>query len=235
MRRKNLRTQVLGMVLLAGLVPFASYTFFLMRYFDAKSILHLFWMTTIPSCILLVFVTRRLSSQLLGPIEKMARVLRLGAQGDLAQSIDIKANNELQELGGLINDLFASLRDMIKEMGSVSQQTSGAATALNRAAAESAAAAREIAATVSQIAGGAEEQSVAAEQGLVSMQNVLSQAQAIAEESGASLSASKLMAEQAETMGQVLHDLIDLMKQLADENLIAAEAARHLADQAQAI
>ena len=233
--RRTLRNQVLGMVILAGILPIAIYTFFLIRYFDAKSILRLFIMTIVPTVLLLLGTMRYLNQQVVTPLAQLVRTLRQAAAGDLGQKVEIEANNELSEVAAFLDELLGNLRDMIKQMESVSQETSKAATAVRNASDESAAAAKEIALTVGEIARGSEEQSVAAEQSLGSMQDVLARAQTIAAESERSLAASRRMAASSEEMRNVLGGLIVNMKQMVDENLDTAEAARQLAAQAQDI
>ena len=47
------------------------------------------------------------------PLQHMIEVSKLIATGDLSQTVEIRANNELAEMGNTINDLTSNLQEMI--------------------------------------------------------------------------------------------------------------------------
>jgi methyl-accepting chemotaxis protein len=47
------------------------------------------------------------------PLQHMIEVSKLVSAGDLSQTVDIRADNELAELGGTVNDLTSNLQEMI--------------------------------------------------------------------------------------------------------------------------
>lgn len=231
----RVRTQVLGLLLLSAALPAVISSICLAGDLAADQALLRLGLCLALTAGLVGLAMVYLTRHLLSPLAQLVQALRCGASGDLSQTVQIHSDNELQQAGLALANLFDNLREMIGRMQTASQQTTLVATELSAAATESATTAREIAATVGEIARGAGEQSVVSEQSLNRMQDVLSQAEAISGQSSTALAATREMAANSQQTRAVLTALIEGIKVLADDNLGFAQSARQLAAQAEAI
>lgn len=233
--KQSLRIHVLLIISAAFLLPPVVLTLLLAGSVGGGAAFTRLLLALLISALPLAFIIYKMGQHLIDPLSQIHKSVRLAAQGDLAQKVEIKAGNELDEIAAALSELYDQVRSLIGQMETVSQQTTFAANGLTQAAEESASAAREVAATVGEIAKGAEEQSVAAEQGLVSMQNVLKAAQDIAQQTDSALTSTQRMSTIATETQAVLGELISHIRQMAEDNLGAAQSAHQLAEQAQAI
>ncbi len=89
----------------AGAVTNASEV---IRYWRNKVILLLAMLVVVTAMVFIMFV-----KNLIGPLNHMVKAAKKIASGDLRESIEIESNDELAEVGELINDLTANIQEII--------------------------------------------------------------------------------------------------------------------------
>ncbi len=89
----------------AGAVTNASEV---IRYWRNKVILLLAMLVVVTAMVFIMFV-----KNLIGPLNHMVMAAKKIASGDLRESIEIESNDELAEVGELINDLTANIQEII--------------------------------------------------------------------------------------------------------------------------
>ncbi len=89
----------------AGVVTNASEV---IRYWRNKVILLLAMLVVVTAMVFIMFV-----KNLIGPLNHMVMAAKKIASGDLRESIEIESNDELAEVGELINDLTANIQEII--------------------------------------------------------------------------------------------------------------------------
>jgi len=97
-------------------------------------------------CIIIAMICAYLfaTKGIINPIEELKKLMKLAADGDLTVNINIKSNDEIEELGNSFND-------MINHQGEIVRNVSTAALQLNAASQELAASSEEISATTEEI------------------------------------------------------------------------------------
>ena len=78
------------------------------RYWRNKVILLLGMLVVVTAMVFIMFV-----KNLIGPLNHMVKAAKKIASGDLRESIEIDSNDELAEVGELINDLTANIQEII--------------------------------------------------------------------------------------------------------------------------
>jgi methyl-accepting chemotaxis protein len=100
------------------------------------------------------FVLRSITSPLKALVETSKKI----GQGDLTQKVEVKSRDELGQLGESFNHMVDSLRTLIAEVGSTSEQLAASSEELTANAEENGQAAEQIAMTVQEAAAGTEQQ-----------------------------------------------------------------------------
>ncbi len=80
----------------------------IIRYWRNKVTLLLGMLVVVSAVVFIMFV-----KNLIGPLNHMVKAAQKIASGDLRESIEIKTNDELAEVGELINDLTANIQEII--------------------------------------------------------------------------------------------------------------------------
>ncbi len=80
----------------------------IIRYWRNKVILLLGMLVIVSAMVFIMFV-----KHLIGPLNHMVKAAKKIASGDLRESIEIESNDELGEVGELINDLTANIQEII--------------------------------------------------------------------------------------------------------------------------
>jgi len=83
-------------------------TLAIIRYWRNKIILLLALLVVVSAMVFIMFV-----KNIIGPLNHMVKAAQKIASGDLRESIEVKSNDELAEVGELINDLTANIQEII--------------------------------------------------------------------------------------------------------------------------
>ena len=94
---------------------------------------------------------------IINPIKKLEKLMRLAGEGDLTVNINIKSNDEIEELGNSFNDMIKHQDEIVKNVTTASEQLNAASEELASSSEEISAATEEISAITTQVAQDAEE------------------------------------------------------------------------------
>ncbi|HEY5524991.1 MAG TPA: methyl-accepting chemotaxis protein, partial [Clostridium sp.] len=95
---------------------------------------------------------------IINPIEELKKLMKLAADGDLTVNINIKSNDEIEELGNSFNDMINHQDEIVKNVSIAAQQLNAASQELAASSEEISAATEEISAITTQVAQDAEKQ-----------------------------------------------------------------------------
>jgi len=154
---------------------------------------------TIIICLLLgALLAVVFSNQLVNPIQKIAKVTKKVAEGDLTSGeIDIKNRDELGDLAQNFNMMSSNLKQLVTQLSSHSQVVLQAAQILQTSTNEAAEATKQIGSSVEQIANGIELQANHTEQSTVAMEDMVKGIQLVTETSSAAHEASNQSEKEA--------------------------------------
>ncbi|MDZ5474102.1 methyl-accepting chemotaxis protein [Bacillus sp. 31A1R] len=170
-------------------------------------------LTVIVVCIILgitltIFNIRRI----VNPLEKMVEVSSKVAQGDLTETIDLKATNEIGKLSHSFDSMILSLRDLIGKIDSSSEQIASSSVQLSANVEESTNITRSMATSISGMASGAETQMASAEESTAAMVEIADGVQHIANQSSIASEASIDANSNAEEGKQSIDEAIKQME-----------------------
>lgn len=95
---------------------------------------------------------------IINPINKLEKLMKLAAEGDLTVNINIKSNDEIGQLGNCFNDMINHQDEIVKNVSTAAQQLNAASQELAASSEEISATTEEISAISTQVAGDAERQ-----------------------------------------------------------------------------
>lgn len=95
---------------------------------------------------------------IINPIKKLEKLMRRAGDGDLTVNINIKSNDEIQELGNSFNDMIEHQNGIVKSVRNAAEQLNAASEEMAASSEEISATTEEVSATINQVAGDAEKQ-----------------------------------------------------------------------------
>ncbi|HEY3423451.1 MAG TPA: methyl-accepting chemotaxis protein, partial [Negativicutes bacterium] len=132
------------------------------------------------------------------PINNMLLIAKQYGEGDLRQTIQVKSNDELGELGKVLNTMRGSLTSIVKNIMSSSENIAASSEQMTASSEQAAQAANQVANAITEVAGGTAEQLKAVEetthiveQMSVSIQHIATNADAVATTAEKTSSAAK--------------------------------------------
>jgi len=132
-----------------------------------------------------------LSKQISGNVKKVLHGLDLIKQGDFSDTINVKSNDEIEQIADYLNETVGSLGNMIRKIKSISTDLSESAQNLAATSEETSASADEVARTVDDIARGASDQARDAENGAVIAQQLSTRFQALSDKTSSMIDSAK--------------------------------------------
>ena len=95
---------------------------------------------------------------IINPIKKIEKLMRLAGDGDLTVKINIKSNDEIQELGNSFNNMIEHQDEIVKSVRNAAEQLNAASEEMAASSEEISATTEEVSATINQVAEDAEKQ-----------------------------------------------------------------------------
>ena len=96
------------------------------------------------------------TKSIINPIKKLEKLMKCAGEGDLTVNIDIKSNDEIEELGNSFNDMIKHQDDIVRNVTIAAEQLNQASEELASSSEEISAATQEISAITTQVAQDAE-------------------------------------------------------------------------------
>jgi len=98
------------------------------------------------------------TKSIINPIKKLEKLMKRAGEGDLTVNINIKSNDEIEELGNSFNDMIKHQDDIVRNVTIAAEQLNQASEELASSSEEISAATQEISAITAQVAQDAEKQ-----------------------------------------------------------------------------
>ena len=95
---------------------------------------------------------------IINPIKKLEKLMRRAGDGDLTVKINIKSNDEIEELGDSFNDMIRHQDEIVKSVRNAAEQLNAASEEMAASSEEISATTEEVSATINQVAEDAEKQ-----------------------------------------------------------------------------
>jgi methyl-accepting chemotaxis protein len=157
------------------------------------------------------------------------------SQGDLAESIPIRANHEFDQLALSFNRMSESLRAIIQQVRAVADQVAVSSRQLRVSAEQTSQATEQVAQAIQEVANGTENQTKSAEESSRAMDEMATGISRIAESSSVVSEVASETMKQAEEGNHSVHSTVRQMSLISDSVKQSEEGIRQLADRSQAI
>jgi len=155
-----------------------------------------------------ILITRLIT----GPLRRAMEMVRNTAEGDLRHTLEVKSEDEIGQMIGLLNQMVASLRKVVGEVVSASDNVASGS--------------EEMSATAQQLSEGASEQSAAAEESTSAMEQMTSSIQQNADNAKTTDKIAGKAAQDTATSGEAVTKTVTAMKAIAEKINIIEEIAR---------
>jgi methyl-accepting chemotaxis protein len=113
---------------------------------------------TIVILILAIVITYFVVAAIIRPINRLKTISEKVANGDLAQTVEIKSQDELGKLGESFNKMIYSLRDMVHSITNTSVNLASSSEELSASTEENVSSIRQISESIQEISNGSNEQ-----------------------------------------------------------------------------
>ncbi|MCM3079484.1 methyl-accepting chemotaxis protein [Brevibacillus invocatus] len=110
------------------------------------------------AAVLVIILAIIISGTISKPITKVIEQVKQIANGDLTNSVTVKGNDEIAQLGRHVQDMTDQLRELIGKVAQTSEQVAASAEELTASAEEASRATEQISSSAQQIAAGADQQ-----------------------------------------------------------------------------
>lgn len=158
--------------------------------------------------IIAIVITKLITTPLLRAME----LVRTIADGDLRQTLEVKSQDEIGQMVGLLNEMVESLRKVVEEVVAASDNVASGS--------------EEMSATAQQLSEGASEQSAAAEESTSAMEEMNSSIQQNADNAKTTDKIAAKAAEDTKVSGEAVKKTVAAMKEIAEKINIIEEIAR---------
>jgi len=124
----------------------------------AQPIINKSIIVTIVILILAIVITYFVVAAIIRPINRLKTISEKVANGDLAQTVEIKSQDELGKLGESFNKMIYSLRDMVHSITNTSVNLASSSEELSASTEENVSSIRQISESIQEISNGSNEQ-----------------------------------------------------------------------------
>ncbi len=153
-----------------------------------------------------------ISLTIAGALKRAGGLAQSVAGGDLSQTLNGEANDEVGDLVSHINTMVEKLREVIGDASSASQNVSAGS--------------QELSATAEQLAEGATEQAASAEQASASMEEMAANIKQSADNASQTEKIARQSSTDAQASGEAVHKAVSAMRTIAEKIKIVQEIAR---------
>lgn len=175
---------------------------------------HLILMIIIASIIAITLIALFFSRMIVKPILRISHIVRVVAEGDLKQHVEVKSHDEIGQMSEGINLMISNMASIVKQINTTIEQVSASSSELFQSANHSAQAAGEISSSIQDVAASANTQLQSAEQSSRAMEEMSIGVQRISE------TASGVSGQSEHVTSEVEHGFSDLQTTIAQMNRI---------------
>lgn len=175
---------------------------------------HLILMIIIASIIAITLIALFFSRMIVKPILRISHIVRVVAEGDLKQHVEVKSHDEIGQMSEGINLMISNMASIVRQINTTIEQVSASSSELFQSANHSAQAAGEISSSIQDVAASANTQLQSAEQSSRAMEEMSIGVQRISE------TASGVSGQSEHVTSEVEHGFSDLQTTIAQMNRI---------------
>nr|WP_071393552.1 methyl-accepting chemotaxis protein [Bacillus tuaregi] len=180
----------------------------------AASILKTSILVMVASVIIGCFAVLFIIKSILQPIREIKEKAITISQGDLTESIQIKTNDELGQLGEAFNEMQDSLRQLVQKIEASAKEVTDASEELSTHAFHTGQATEQVTVAIQGVSASAEKQTQKMEENTQSLQEVSQGVLRIAENSSKVSTLSKHASQYAEDGGKAVNDTVNQMQSI---------------------
>ncbi|MFD1849593.1 methyl-accepting chemotaxis protein [Oceanobacillus bengalensis] len=156
-------------------------------------------------------------------------------EGDLTKELSVNTKDEVGELAGSFNRMIRSLRDMIGQVGTTSNQVAAASEELTASAEQTSEATNEIASSIQEVASGADIQEQSANESLVAMREMAIGIQQVAETSSSVSDLATETNKEANDGNELIQKAVQQMNAINTATETTSTVIKRLGDQSDKI
>lgn len=164
-------------------------------------------LTIVIGTVFILFLIR----SIIRPIKDLKEKAEVISTGDLTQSVEVKTNDEIGELGTAFNKMSESLRELVGEVEYNAQQVAASAQELNANADQMTSSSEQVSLAIQEVSSSAEHQLSGTEDGVNSLEEVSTGVNRVVESSAQVTEFVQKMNEQAEVGGQAVSNTLNQM------------------------
>ncbi|WP_077601769.1 methyl-accepting chemotaxis protein [Oceanobacillus sojae] len=145
------------------------------------------------------------------PIKEIREKAEIISTGDLTQSVEVKTNDEIGQLGNAFNNMGESLRELVRDVELNAQQVAASAEELNANADQMTSSSEQVSLAIQEVSSSAEHQLSGTEDGVHSLEEVSTGVGRVVESSTEVTELVQKMNTQAEVGGQAVSNTLNQM------------------------
>ncbi|MCT1902131.1 methyl-accepting chemotaxis protein [Oceanobacillus sojae] len=145
------------------------------------------------------------------PIKEIREKAEIISTGDLTQSVEVKTNDEIGQLGNAFNNMGESLRELVRDVELNAQQVAASAEELNANADQMTSSSEQVSLAIQEVSSSAEHQLSGTEDGVHSLEEVSTGVGRVVESSTQVTELVQKMNTQAEVGGQAVSNTLNQM------------------------
>ncbi|MGG2092499.1 methyl-accepting chemotaxis protein [Bacillus sp. S13(2024)] len=180
---------------------------------------------------IIYFITRSITK----PLKQLVISSHRISEGDLTETIEVRSNDEIGQLGKGFNEMAQSLRELISRINSSAGQVAAASEELTASVRQASEATEQITAAMDQVSSSAATQTKGVEQGAILLQEVTEGIQFVADNSSAISNSSAYTREKAEAGDKLVEQTVNQMQSTRESVSESDAVIQLLADKSKQI
>ncbi|WP_044482243.1 methyl-accepting chemotaxis protein [Paenibacillus antibioticophila] len=189
----------------------------------------------IASIIVVTFIALFFSRRIVRPILRISQIVRIVAEGDLKQHVEVKSRDEIGQMSEGINLMISNMAGIVQQINTTIGRVSASSSELFQSANHSAQAASEIATSIQDVAASANTQLQSAEQSSRAMEEMSVGVQRISETASGVSGQSEHVTSEVESGFTELQTAITQMNKIGQSSMETASKIKTMEEHSEQI
>lgn len=189
----------------------------------------------IASIIVVTFIALFFSRRIVRPILRISQIVRIVAEGDLKQHVEVKSRDEIGQMSEGINLMISNMAGIVQQINTTIGRVSASSSELLQSANHSAQAAGEIATSIQDVAASANTQLQSAEQSSRAMEEMSVGVQRISETASGVSGQSEHVTSEVESGFTELQTAITQMNKIGQSSMETASKIKAMEEHSEQI
>ncbi|GIO37600.1 methyl-accepting chemotaxis protein [Paenibacillus antibioticophila] len=189
----------------------------------------------IASIIVVTFIALFFSRRIVRPILRISQIVRIVAEGDLKQHVEVKSRDEIGQMSEGINLMISNMAGIVQQINTTIGRVSASSSELLQSANHSAQAAGEIATSIQDVAASANTQLQSAEQSSRAMEEMSVGVQRISETASGVSGQSEHVTSEVESGFTELQTAITQMNKIGQSSMETASKIKTMEEHSEQI